>query len=62
MSVRAATSLLPVQTGFEVSLRVNLVRREFKPAPRRAKLPEIRFHDLRYSFASLRSRRASTRS
>jgi integrase len=32
---------------------VNLVRREFKPALRRGCLPEIRFHDLRHSFASL---------
>lgn len=32
---------------------VNLVRRVFKPALRRAQLPEIRFHDLRHSFASL---------
>jgi integrase len=32
---------------------VNLVRREFKPALRRGRLPEIRFHDLRHSFASL---------
>lgn len=31
----------------------NVVRREFKPALWRAKLPEIRFHDLRHSFASL---------
>jgi integrase len=29
------------------------VRRVFKPALRRAQLPEIRFHDLRHSFASL---------
>jgi integrase len=32
---------------------VNLVRREFKPALRRARLPDMRFHDLRHSFASL---------
>lgn len=32
---------------------VNLVRREFKPALKRAKLPDVRFHDLRHSFASL---------
>ena len=31
----------------------NIVRREFKPALRRAGLPQIRFHDLRHSFASL---------
>jgi hypothetical protein len=31
----------------------NLVRRDFKPALRRAGLPQIRFHDLRHSFASL---------
>jgi integrase len=32
---------------------VNVVRRVFKPALRRAKLPAVRFHDLRHSFASL---------
>jgi integrase len=32
---------------------VNLVRREFKPSLRRAKLPDVRFHDLRHGFASL---------
>jgi integrase len=32
---------------------VNLVRRVFKPALRRANLPEVRFYDLRHSFASL---------
>ena len=31
----------------------NLVRRQFKPALRRAGLPQIRFHDLRHLFASL---------
>ena len=31
----------------------NIVRREFKPALRRAKLRQVRFHDLRHSFASL---------
>lgn len=31
----------------------NVVRREFKPALRRAGLPQIRFHDLRHTFASL---------
>lgn len=31
----------------------NLVRREFKPALRRAGLRQIRFHDLRHTFASL---------
>ena len=31
----------------------NLVRREFKPALRRAGLAQIRFHDLRHTFASL---------
>src|SRR5207253_6624704 len=31
----------------------NLVRREFKPALRRAGLAQVRFHDLRHSFASL---------
>jgi integrase len=30
----------------------NMVRREFKPALRRARLPLIRFHDLRHTFAS----------
>ena len=29
----------------------NLVPREFKPALRRAGLPQIRFHDLRHTFA-----------
>ena len=29
------------------------MRRVFKPALRRAQLPEIRLHDLRHSFASL---------
>src|SRR5436190_12395248 len=33
--------------------RGNLVRREFKPALRRAGLPQVRFHDLRHTFASL---------
>jgi integrase len=31
----------------------NIVRREFKPALRRAKLRQVRFHDLRHSYASL---------
>jgi len=31
----------------------NVVRREFKPTLRRARLPQIRFHDLRHTFASL---------
>ena len=31
----------------------NLVRRELKPALRRAGLAQIRFHDLRHTFASL---------
>jgi integrase len=31
----------------------NLVRREFKPALGRAGLPQIRFHDLRHTYASL---------
>jgi integrase len=31
----------------------NFVRREFKTALRRANLPEIRWHDLRHTFASL---------
>ena len=31
----------------------NFVRREFKPALRRAGLPQVRFHDLRHTFASL---------
>ena len=31
----------------------NMVRREFKPALRRAGLRQIRFHDLRHTFASL---------
>jgi integrase len=32
---------------------VNLSRRQFKETLRRAKLPEIRLHDLRHTFASL---------
>ena len=31
----------------------NLIRREFKPALRRAELREVRFHDLRHTFATL---------
>jgi len=31
----------------------NMVRREFTPALRRARLPQIRFHDLRHTFTSL---------
>jgi hypothetical protein len=31
----------------------NFVRREFRPALRRAGLPMVRFHDLRHSFSSL---------
>jgi integrase len=31
----------------------NMVRREFTPALRRARLPQVRFHDLRHSYASL---------
>jgi integrase len=31
----------------------NFVRREFKPALRAAKVPVVRFHDLRHTFASL---------
>jgi hypothetical protein len=30
-----------------------MVRREFTPALRRARLPQIRFHDLRHTYASL---------
>jgi integrase len=32
----------------------NLLNRSFKPLLRRAGLPEIRFHDLRHTFATLR--------
>lgn len=31
----------------------SLVKRSFKPLPRRADLPEIRFHDLRNTYATL---------
>jgi integrase len=31
----------------------NLIRREFKPLLQSAKLPDIRFHDLRHSAATL---------
>jgi integrase len=31
----------------------NLVKRSFKPLVERAKLPRIRFHDLRHTFATL---------
>jgi integrase len=31
----------------------NFVRREFRPALRRVKVPMVRFHDLRHTFASL---------
>jgi integrase len=44
--------LFPSETGGPLD-GGNLVRREFKPALRRAGLPQIRFHDLRHSFASL---------
>jgi len=33
--------------------RVNLVKRSFKPLMGRTRLPQIRFHDLRHTFATL---------
>ena len=44
--------LFPSRTGGPMDA-ANFVRREFKPAVRRAGLPPVRFHDLRHSFASL---------
>ncbi len=40
----------------------NMVKRALVPALRRAGLPQIRFHDLRHTFASLLIAQASTRS
>ncbi len=44
--------VFPTQVGTPMS-RHNLVARSFKPLLKRAGLPEIRFHDLRHTCATL---------
>jgi integrase len=44
--------VFPTQVGTPMS-RHNLVARSFKPLLKRARLPEIRFHDLRHTCATL---------
>ena len=44
--------MFPSDKGNPISCR-NMMRSEFRPAQRKANLPNFRFHDLRHTFASL---------
>lgn len=44
--------VFPNESGKPLS-PINMVRRKFEPALEKAKIPRIRFHDLRHTFASI---------
>ena len=46
------TVVFPNETGKPMNYS-NMMNRHFKPGLKAAKLPEIRFHDLRHTYASL---------
>ena len=54
MASQAPNNMLPLlYNGLEPLNRNNLIRRSFKPLLKRAGLPQIRFHDLRHTCATL---------